>query len=415
MNKRTTLKKLMSVVLCLVMLVSLAGCKSSKTETKTENKTATESTADTKQSQVNTEAKSEVKTGAEAEAKTEAAAETEGDTKTEKSEEAKPEEKEPAVSAQTVYPITVKDMVGREVTIEKAPEKIVSGYYISSSACIALGLMDKIVAIEQGAKKRPIYSLAAKSLIDIPNVGTAKAFDLETCLACEPELVILPKKQKDTAETLTQMGIPAIVVNPESHEQMLEMIALIGTAANANENAKKLSDYYVNKLDKVSELVSKSTQRPVVYIGGTGSYLTTAGKDMYQSGLIEATGATPAGADIDGSSWTEISYEQLLLMDPDIIVIPTNSNANGAPDYSVSDILADAQLQELKAVKSGKVYQMTYGFEAWDSPAPSGILGTMWMLKTVHPEIFSSEDFIKEVQDFYATFYGFTPDAESIN
>ena len=45
------------------------------------------------------------------------------------------------------YPLTVTDMAGREVTLEKEPERIVSGYYISSSACIALGLSDKMVGI----------------------------------------------------------------------------------------------------------------------------------------------------------------------------------------------------------------------------------------------------------------------------
>ena len=32
----------------------------------------------------------------------------------------------------TQYPITVTDQVGREVTIESEPQKLVSGYYIST-------------------------------------------------------------------------------------------------------------------------------------------------------------------------------------------------------------------------------------------------------------------------------------------
>ena len=55
------------------------------------------------------------------------------------------------------YPVTVIDQAGREVTIEKAPEKIVSGYYISTSLLIALGQEDKLVGIEAKADKRPIY------------------------------------------------------------------------------------------------------------------------------------------------------------------------------------------------------------------------------------------------------------------
>ena len=38
------------------------------------------------------------------------------------------------------YPITITDQAGREVVIEKEPQKLVSGYYISTSLLIALDL-----------------------------------------------------------------------------------------------------------------------------------------------------------------------------------------------------------------------------------------------------------------------------------
>ena len=132
---------------------------------------------------------------------------------------------EPAPTPAVTYPLTVTDMAGREVTLEKEPERIVSGYYISSSACIALGLSDKMVGIEDKSAKRPIYQLAAPALIDLPNVGSAKAFDLEACVNANPDLVILPMKQKDTAQTLSEMGIATLLVLPESHEQL--MLSLI--------------------------------------------------------------------------------------------------------------------------------------------------------------------------------------------
>ena len=312
------------------------------------------------------------------------------------------------------YPLTVTDMAGRTVTIESEPQRIVSGYYISSSACIALGLEDKIVGIEAKAKQRPIYEAAAPQLVDLPNVGTAKEFDLETCLSTEPDLVILPMKQKDTAAALEELGIPALLVMPESHEQIIEMFALIGNATNSVEQAEALISYYTSELAEVTALVANVADMPEVYITGTSSYLTTAPGQMYQSSLITSAAGIPAGADIEGSSWMEISYEQLLAMNPDIIVVPTNNWANNSPDFTVEDILADAQLSEVTAVANGAVYQMTVGFEAWDSPAPSGILGVKWMLKTLHPELYSAEQFTADVQEFYQTFYGFTPAAESI-
>ncbi len=305
------------------------------------------------------------------------------------------------------FPVTVTDQIGRNVTIKSKPERIVSGYYISSSACIALGLSDNIVAIESMGNKRPIYKLSQPRMMDLPNVGTAKAFDLETCLKVQPQLVILPVRQKETAKTLTEMGIPALVVNPESHEQIIEMFKLIAKATGKTKECKKLVEYYEEKLNFVSNTSKKAKSNPVVYMCGTGSYLTTAPKEMYQASLIESAGGINAGASVKGSSWTEISYEQLIAMNPDIIIIPTNSNANGTPDFSAQTICSDPQLSSISAVKNNSIYQMPTGFEAWDSPVPSGILGALWMLNTIHPELYSEKEFEKDVQYFYSTFYGF--------
>ena len=138
----------------------------------------------------------------------------------------------------TQYPITVTDQAGREVTIESEPQKLVSGYYISTSLLIALDLDEKLVGIEAKAAKRPIYKLSAPELIDLPNVGTAKEFDLEGCIALEPDLVILPMKLKNTAESLEKLNIDVLYVNPESQELLTEMMTLIGTATNTQKETK---------------------------------------------------------------------------------------------------------------------------------------------------------------------------------
>ena len=334
--------------------------------------------------------------------------------KTEKTETK--EEKEPEIPA-TEYPLTINDQIGNEVTIKEKPEKIVSGYYISSSTCLALGLKDRLVAVEEKIEARPIYKYAASDIMDsLGNVGSAKAFDLEACLAAEPDLVILPKKAQDYAKTLTEMEIPTIVVNPESHDQLVEMITLIGSVTDSNKEAKALTDKYDEILTKLSELTEgiKEEDKPVVYMCGTSSYLTTAPKNMYQASLISTAGGKNAGDVLEGDSWVDVSYEQILEMNPDYIIIPTNNMANGQPDYSAEQLMADANLADVTAVKEGHVYNMPAGYEAWDSPVPSGILGMLWMTATLHPDVYSMEEFADEAAEFYKTFYHFDMDKSTI-
>jgi iron complex transport system substrate-binding protein len=304
--------------------------------------------------------------------------------------------------------VTLTDQAGRTVTIEAEPSRIVSGYYISTSACIALGLTDRLVGIEAKANERNIYKLAAPELTGLPNVGTAKEFDLEGCIALKPDLVILPKKLKDSAETLSALGIPVILVDPENHEKLTESIKLIAAATGTEERAEELTAYYSEALNKISSLVADS-EEPVVYLAGNSSYLSTAPMDMYQASLIRTAGGTNAGDILTGDDWTEVSYEQLLAMDPDIIVIPAEAA------YTAEDLAADASLSGLKAVSNGSIYTMPSSFEPWDSPVPSGILGTMWMAAVLHENLYSFETFVSDAAGFYDSFYGFAADTSLIS
>ena len=196
----------------------------------------------------------------------------------------------------TQYPITVTDQAGREVTIESEPQKLVSGYYISTSLLIALDLDEKLVGIEAKANKRPIYQLSAPELIDLPNVGTAKEFDLEGCIALEPDLVILPMKLKNTAEALEKLDIDVLYVNPESQELLNEMITLIGTATNTQEKTAALMEFKTIHEKTLTDALANA-DAPSVYLAGNSNMLSTAGSAMYQSDMITLAGGKNVAAE----------------------------------------------------------------------------------------------------------------------
>lgn len=297
------------------------------------------------------------------------------------------------------FPITLTDAAGRTVTLETQPETLVSGYYITTSMLIALGCEDQLVGIEAKADTRPIYALAAPELLELPSVGTAKEFDLEGCAALEPDLVILPMKLKDTADALEQLGIPALVVNPESLAELEETLTLLGDATGTADRAAELVAYNQETEDFLTETLADA-EKAVVYLAGNSSYLSTAGPAMYQDTLIQLGGGVNAAADLTDTYWAEISCEQLLAWNPDVIVIVP------AADYTKDDLLADPQLADLTAVKEGKVYAMPTAFESWDSPVPSALVGSRWMASMLHPDLYDFETFAADATDFYNRFYG---------
>ena len=314
----------------------------------------------------------------------------------------------PAESAsQAQGQIVLTDQAGREMVLEGPAQSIVSCYYISTYAAIALGAEDRVVGLEKKADTRPIYQMAAPELLEKPQVGTMKELDVEATAALEPELVIMPQALADYADTLTQLGIPVLVVNPESHEALVEMLQLMGTALGLEDRAEALASYYQEQLDRMAEL-TQDAGAPVVYMGSNSSFLATAPASMYQSTLIRQAGGVNAGDSLEGDYWTEVSYEDVLAMAPQVIVLPAGA------EYTVQDVVEDPQLSALPAVQDGAVYQMPGGIEEWDSPVPSGILGTMWMTSVLHPDVYPFEEFTADAQNFYQTFYGFSVDASLI-
>ena len=92
----------------------------------------------------------------------------------------------------------------------------------------------------------------------------------------------------------------------------------------------------------------------------------------------------------------------LLLWNPDCILLASDAL------YSVEDVLSDPNLQGLKAVQTQRVYKLPSHIEAWDSPVPGTILGSVWLAGMLHPERSDLPGADALIQEFYRTFYGFT-------
>ncbi len=316
---------------------------------------------------------------------------------------AEPSEETTAVSTDTpsYYPITVADQAGRTVTIQKEPQRIVTAYYITSSLLIALDLDARIVGIENNPEKRAIYGLSAPALLGLPQIGTAKELDIEAVMALEPDLLVLPMKLKNTVPTLEELGLTVLIVDPEDQERVNGMIRLVGEAANRSTLAEDLLTWISSQQEFLAYKLT-DIQTPSVYLAGNSSMLKTAGDAMYQADMIRLAGGTNVAGAIEDTYWAEIDYEQLLSWDPEYIILAAEAT------YTVEDVLADPNLADCKAVVNGNVYRLPNQAEAWDSPVPGSILGAIWLANILHPDKASNAECTSRMNEFYETFYHFT-------
>ncbi len=308
--------------------------------------------------------------------------------------ETKPAETEPAQG-----PVTVTDQAGREVTLEKPADKIVSCYYLVTASLLTLGQKDKIVGIEMKANSRELYKLAAPEFLELPGVGSGKETNIEAIAALEPDLVLLPKKQLEAAETLAGLGIPTAVVEPETYEAFNGLIEMLGELCGCGDKAAELTAYYDGVVDRVTSL-TKDGSKPSVYLCGEASWLRACAGGMYQREMIEMAGGSCVSAELEGAKWADISAEQLAAWNPEVIFSVSYA------EYTLDDIRNDAALSGLEAVKEDKLYTVPSEIEAWDYPQPSSILGLLWMAHILHPELVTEDDYVKEAQQFYQTYFG---------
>jgi iron complex transport system substrate-binding protein len=102
----------------------------------------------------------------------------------------------------------------------------------------------------------------------------------------------------------------------------------------------------------------------------------------------------------------EISLEQVIAWDPDIIVIDTGN---------VSEILLDPHWQTIKAVRTGNVVLEPEGIFKWSRPNPeSAAIYSVWLAKTAYPERFADVNLEDTIRAFYQEFFNYNLNGEQL-
>lgn len=295
--------------------------------------------------------------------------------------------------------IIVEDQLGRKVELKGVANRIISSYYISTSILVSLGVQNKVVGVEAKAKNREMYKKVAKEFLDLPAVGTGKEINVEECMKLKPDVVIIPTRLKSFIPQFEKLNIPVIAIEPETLDGFKSCVELLGKVSGSEERASELLKYYDDTMDKVQDMTKDIKDKPSVYLSGSSDVLRTCTSKMYQNYIIDVAGGKNVTGNIDEGYWTNISVEQLVDYNPEVMYIVEYAK------YNVDDVLNDDRLKGIKAIENKKVYMFPSKLEPWDFPTPSSILGVLWILNNLHPEVYSTDEFKEDAKGFYKEFY----------
>ena len=299
---------------------------------------------------------------------------------------------------------TVIDQAGREVVIPAEVNRIATTWRPCTFMVFAVGGYEKLVGVDGGSTKTPFTTGVWPDIANVAMVGDKKSgINKEELVAAEPDVVCIWKEasQEGILEQLEELGIPALVIIPESAESMKEAAALLGEVLDCSEQAEKIIAYYDDVVSMVEDRLKDLSpeERTRVYLAGAHGILSSCGSDFYQHFLIEKAGGINVAAELQGG-WQNVSPEQLVEWDPDVIV------ADPYCKELMEDALKmDPGLNALKAVKNGELYRFP-DIGQWSFPIPQSAMGILWLSKTIYPEQFADIDLEEEVNNYYLEFFG---------
>lgn len=230
----------------------------------------------------------------------------------------------------TGYPVTV-DNCGTEVTVEAAPQRIVTIKSTSTELVLSLGLADRLVgtAFADG----PLPQDLAEAAGDVP-VLAERAPSAEVVLAAEPDFVLAGWESNFSADSagerseLADLGVATYVnpaacleadyqVDPLTFENVFADIVEAGDLLGAPEEAESLVDRQRALLEQVQP--SEAGLSALWYSSGSDIPYVGGGIGAPQL-VLETVGLANIMSDV-GESWASGSWEAIAAQNPDVIVL----------------------------------------------------------------------------------------------
>ena len=378
------MKKILSFILALLMLLSLCACGGKAEPNETESPTETQAPTETKAPGEKVEASPE---------------------------------------------IVVTDMIGREV-------EIIPGSY-SRVVCIGAGALrmycyigdvSLLVGVEDidnetlserpamfDAVARPYVLAYGETFETLPSCGVggpmAQAAEAEKILSCDPDIVISAFEDVEKADALQeQLGVPVITLSTGSKGvfdgKFYGSMELLGTVFGQEEKAETLVAYVQ---DQSAEIIARTIdipeeEKPSVYICGLGNWGTTdhlMTAENYVSFEVAGVKNVLNGLGIQGVGPIEEEKFVELGESMDIIIMDAAAVKNIKPLYTEDPTMFDT----CKAWQEGEVY-LEMAYNAYYTNYEIALINTWFIAKTVYPEAFADIDLTEKTNEVTAVFLG---------
>ncbi len=271
----------------------------------------------------------------------------------------------------------VTDREGTEVNIPTKIEKIISTAPSNTEVLMALGLGDKLVAIDK-------YSTDIEGInTELPQIDFSNP-DAETIIGLEPDIVIASGHNKtgsveDPFKAISESGIPVVYIpSSDSIDGIYKDIEFIADVVNERSKGKEIVDDMKAQVEEIKAIGDTITDKKSVYFEiSPAPYLSSFGKSTFLNEMIEIIGAKNIFENEEG--WVSPTAEAIIDANPDVII--TNA---GYMENPTEEIKSRDAWENINAIKNNEVYLVDQN--ASSRPSQNVIKALEQMAKAVYPE-----------------------------
>ena len=304
----------------------------------------------------------------------------------------------------------IVDMSGRTVTIPDTVTKVAA---VSPPGTYLLYAIDPALL---AGLNFPLWDSEKKYTVpgyrQLPVIGglagQGRTLNREVLLQVKPDFIIHWTWKDDAAnqkflESMAAMPFPLVTVRLGSILDYPEALRFIGDVTNRKERGETLRGYAQTAIDQAKTLaaaIPENKKIRVYYAEGTDG-LSTERASSFHAELIPLAGGVNVhqGEEMDHYGMEKISMEQLLLYDPEVILVKE-------PTFFTT-VFTDPRWKNLRAVRDKRVYLIPFEPFNWFDRPPSfmRLLGIKWLLSLLHPDLYPV-DMLAETRAFYTLFLG---------
>ena len=372
------MKRTLTLILALMMVMSLAACGKKAPETETTAPVETTLT-------------------------------TEAETTAETTEAPEAETTEAPAATQVLT-----DNVGRQVELPVPVQTCVVANRYNSELIRACGAVDKIISVDTNTAQDRVYW----EMFDPDNVigKSQRELNYEKIIELNPQVVILPDNgaYEEAEEKLTPFGIKVFVISGYDTDDFKNQTENIGKMFGVEEKAAAFYNFFNDKLEYVRTQL-KDVEKRSVYFETTGDYSTIfEGNAMYN--MVEFAEVNNIfSTDTENLSAKEIDPEAIINRNPDVIIklVTPDKALAGTGLYTAptkeefqtayQNIVSRVGFDSINAVKNDDIYFMTQ----FSHGGASKLVGTLFIAKMVYPDLLTELDTDEIYRAWLEDFQGF--------